>query len=486
MNAKNWTRRHILKGTGVMLALPWLESFAPRRALAAGTPKRYINCYMANGTAAFWKPTGGGATWTLSPILEPFAPMKSKVTVISNIGNYSPFGGHIEPSHGHNCAAAFTGVKASGMGGNNSGISVDQVIANQMVTDNAGKLPTPLHSLQVGLSTVDSSPDGLPGSHSRSISWKSDTEPLYKIVSPQAAFDRLIAASPTTAMPTAPGNTAPTPDPIAERRRLLKKSALDYILESSTTLQKRLSTSDKLRMDKFLTSVRALEVRVASPSMPTAGGAVGGSCNKTPRPTSIYGVGNVPTDYNRGAHASLMIDLIVMAIQCDITRVVSFMLDDARSEFVYNFMKERTFTAAGSTPGGANATGVGNYHGLQHGGETNNGFASIGWWNVERTNELATKLDAIKEGTGTVLDNTSITLMSGMHGGNHDGLDLPIALVGGGGGVLKMNQFINGGGKNLADLHLTIIQKVFGGAITTFGKPMGAYTHGTIIPDILA
>jgi hypothetical protein len=484
MNAKNWSRRQILKGTGVALALPWLETFAPRRAMAAGTPKRYISVYFPNGTADYWKPTGGGATWNLSPMLQPFAPLKSKLTVISNIGNYSPFGGHIEPSHGHNAASAFTGTKANGPMNNNNGISVDQVIANQMVTANGGKLPTPLHSLQLGLSTMDSSPDGIPGQHSRSMSWKSDTEPLYKIVSPQGAFDRLVGMG--TSMPSAPGNA--TPDPIAERRRLLQKSALDYILEDSTSLQTRLSTSDKLRVDKFLSATRTLEARVASASMPATGGGGGGfACNNATRPADVFGVGNVPVNYNRGAHATLMIDLTVMAIQCDITRVVNFMLDDARSDFTYNFLNERIFTATGSMPN-PGVVPVGQYHGLQHAGQTSAGFATIGWWNADRVNELASKLDAIKDGTTgqTLLDNTVIHMFCGMHGGNHDGLDLPMAIVGSGGGVLKMNQFINGGGKNLADLHLTIMQKVFGSPLTTFGKPMGAYTHGTIIPDILA
>jgi hypothetical protein len=73
-----------------------------------------------------------------------------------------------------------------------------------------------------------------------------------------------------------------------------------------------------------------------------------------------------------------------------------------------------------------------------------------------------------------------------MHGGNHDGQDLPIAIVGGGGGVLKQNQYINGGSKNLADLHLTIINQVFGGTLASFGTAMGGYTHGQMITDILA
>jgi hypothetical protein len=480
MNGKTWTRRQILKGaSGVAISLPFLETLAPRKAHAAAAVRRYIDVYFPNGTAPFWKPTGGGADWNLSGILEPLAPMKSKLMVVSNIGNYSPFGGHIEPSHGHNCAAAFTGVKANGPMNNNSGISVDQVIANQMAAANGGTPPTPLHSLQLGLSTKLASFDGLPGAHSRSISWKSESEPLYNIVSPQAAFDRLTGAGP--AMPSMPGNTMP--DPLAERRRLLKKSALDYIIDSSTSLQTRLSTSDKGRLDKFLTSVRTLETRVQSASMPGGGGLagpVGGMCKPLTRPTYSASVDAVPPDYDRNAHASLMIDLMVMAIQCDSTRVVSFMLDDARSEWSYGFVPKRTFTATSSALG----TGfAGNYHGAQHGDAQE--FGSIIRWNAERVNEMATKLDALKEGAGSVLDNTVLMMMSGMNGGNHDGLDLPIAFLGSGGGVLRQNQYINGGGKNLADLHLTIINKVFGGTMPAFGKPMGTYTHGTMIPDIL-
>jgi len=477
MNSKTWTRRHILKGTGVALGLPFLESLAPKpaRAATAGVKKRYVTMYFPNGTADFWKPSGGGANWQLSAILEPFLPNKAKMMVIQNIGNYSPFGGHIEPSHGHNAASAWTGVKANG---NNNGISVDQVIANTIVANNGGMSPTPLQSIQLGLSTLDSSPDGIAAQNSRSMSWSSPSTPLYKIVSPQAAFDRLVGTG--SSAPSMMANS--TPDPLAERRRMLKKSALDYIISDATTLQTRLSTSDKTRLSNFLTSVRDLEVRVADPSMAMG---VGGNCSNTPRPTWTAAVGMTAPDYNRGTHASLMIDLTVMAFQCDITRVVSFMLDDARSDYVYNFITQRNFQGGNNTSVAGTAP-VGGYHGLQHAGNTNDGFATIGWWNAQRVNELATKLDAIKDGTGTILDNTVVHMMSGMHGGNHDGQDLPIAIVGSGGGVLRQNQYINGGGKNLADLHLTIINKVFGGTLASFGTPMGNYTHGTMITDILA
>ena len=173
MNSKTWTRRHILKGTGVALALPFLETLAPRRAAAAtaGVKKRYIGVYFPNGTADFWKPTGGGATWTLSAILEPLLPNKAKTMVIQNVGNYSPFGGHIEPSHGHNAASAWTGVKANG---DNNSISVDQVIGNQIVAANGGQLPTPLHSIQPGLRPWTLRPTG---SRRRTRAWRGSYRP---------------------------------------------------------------------------------------------------------------------------------------------------------------------------------------------------------------------------------------------------------------------------------------------------------------------
>jgi hypothetical protein len=468
MSSSGFNRRTLLKGLGVSLALPWLETFAPRTARAQqAAARRYVMLYFPNGTAEFWKPTGAGAgdAWKLSPILEPLAPVKQYVSVLSNVSNYAPFGGHVEPSHSNCGASTWTSVKASGNGNANNAISVDQVIANHI--GGATALP----SMQVGLSTLDSSTDGLPGQHSRSMSWKSTTEPLYKTVNPQAVFDRLVSgiATPNGAMA----------DPAAERRRALKKSALDYVQESASALQKKLSVSDRARLDQFLTSTRSLEKRVAEPGMQVAGAA----CTPIGRPPEAYAVGNVPSDYNRETHAGQMIDLITMAIQCDITRVVSFMLDDCRSDFVYDFITERKFTDTGSTPGTSKVAG---YHGLQHAGDKNNGFATIGWWMSQKAAQLAGKLMAIKEGSGNALDNTVITFASGMHGGNHDAQNLPIALIGGGGStsggtVLKTNQHFDFASEHrLADVHLTLIQKVFGGSDASFGA------SGGIISDLLA
>lgn len=471
MRPSNWTRRQVLRGAGIALSLPWLETFAPRtaRAQAAGVKKRYIAMYFPNGTADFWKPTGAGVgdAWKLSPILEPLAPVKKYLTVIGHCSNYSPHGGHAEPSHSNDAATSWSCVKPSGQ---NNGITVDQLIANGVMGQ------TQLHSLQVGLSTLDSSPDGLPGQHSRSMSWKSATEPLYKVVNPQAVFDRLVAGG---SMPPGP-NTMPVNDPLALRRKALNKSALDYVRTSSTTLQTRLGKSDKVKLEQFLTSVRDLEKRVADPAMGVMPGQVSGACTPVTRHANAYGVGMTPPGYNRETHALAMIDLVTMALQCDITRSVNFMLDDARSDFVYSFVKMRNFTAAGSTEG----TGtVGSYHGLQHAGQQSNGFATIGWWNALMASKMAQKLMAIQEGAGgNMLDNTVIAFLSGMKGGNHDALDIPIALIGGGGGVLKTDIFHPNSSAavvRLVDVHTTYLQKVFG-VMTPFGAPAG-----TVVPALL-
>jgi hypothetical protein len=493
MKSTKWTRRQVLKGAGIALSVPWLETFEMKKAKAAASApvRRYLSLYWPNGTADsyLWGATGAGATMTLAPILQPLQPNLARIMPLGGVGNYSPWNGHVEPSHGNNCATAWTGVKASGPMNANSSISIDQAIGNAIQATNGGTLPTPLHSLQVGLSTLESYTDGLPGPHSRSISWKDAASPLFKIISPQNVFDTMVAGG----LPKTGNMPSTMPDPAAMRRQALQKSALDYITNSTTSLQMRLSTSDKQRLASFLTSVRDLETRVTA--MPITNTVTGLNCSPLARPTQIYAVGNTPPDYNRGTHASLMIDLVVMAYQCDLTRVVSFMLDDARSDFVYNFITNRKFSMTGSTAGTGPVAG---YHGLQHAGDTNDGFATITYWNMDRLNDLITKFSAIKEGAGSVMDSTLIYAMSGMHGGNHDGLNVPVVLAGTGGGVIKTGQALHlaGGstvtgnkseaGKNMQDVHLTILNKVFGGNLTQFGVAMSMFPSQGVLSSLLA
>lgn len=461
MSSFKANRRNVLKGLGVTLGLPWLEALAPRKASAADVKKRWVVMFFPNGTAAFWDPTGtgSGSAWKLSPILEPLAPIKAKTTVMSNVENYSPFGStSVEPSHSQLAGAFLTCTKcAPSLSQIGNGISADQMLVQKLAP------PTPFASLQLGLTTKYADPDGRHPSNSRSISWASPTQPLYKTMNPQTVFDSLMG-----------GLGGGSADPAAEKRRALNKSALDYVMESAAGLQGQLGQSDKHRLDDYLSSVRDLEKRVLKVS-PTVSAA---SCSLGVRPQSM-GLNIIPNGYSRNTHAELMLDLVVKAFECDLTRVVSFMMDDERSEYGYTFLKSRNFTASGSVETTANVQG--SYHDLQHSGDTNANFATITRWNVEKVSQLATRMDAIKEGGSTLLDSSVIYFGSSMHGGNHSGVRIPSLYIGSGGGVLKTDQHIAfPQEQRLSDIYLTMMQKVFGASITSFANSKG------VVPAILA
>ena len=480
--APSFLRRTFLRGAGVCLALPYLESLGGRRAGAQpiAAPRRMLAVYFPNGAAAsYWTPSGAGTgdNWALSPVLAPLAPLKHKTTVFTNLENYSTMQGDqfVEPSHARCTGAFLTCVDSDavsdelGRPGSN-GISVDQVIAQSQIG-----MSSPLPSMQLGLSTLNSYTDGRDGALSRSVSWSSATNPLYKDVNPQSVFDRLVSSGATD------GPVDEEAQAAAERRRLLRKSALDYLGESTTRLQGRLSSADRQHLDQYLTSVRELERRVDA-----IGGNMGGTamCAVGDRPPQPYAVENTPDGYDRGAHADVMNDLIVMAFQCDSTRVVSHMLDDARTDFVYNHLTNRVFTADGSTPGSG---AVGGYHGLQHAGDSNDGYATINWWFTQKVLELCQRLDAIPEGDGTMLDNTVVLYGSGMHGSNHDANELPIAMVGGG-SVFRTDQHIvfpeTPSDRPLRDLYVTMLQRFFGLDVPNFGTSVKG-AQPSLIEEIL-
>jgi Protein of unknown function (DUF1552) len=482
------SRRTILRGAGVALALPWLESLAPRRARGQTPPvtRTYVAMTFPCGAADYWKPKtpGTGDAWSLSPILAPLAPVKPWVNVLANVGNYGPFGGHIEPSNSNLTAALLTCTRAIATAQGQSvtcGTSVDQVIAQGLGA------PTKLDSMQVGLSTLDSYTDGLPAACSRSISWRSPTDPTFKVIDPQAVFDQIVGPG---------GLSTGVGAALASLRRDQNKSVLDFVLGHAATVRARLGSSDGVRMDGFLDSVRALETKIqALPALP--------SCSIIARPTEPIAIDALPPDYNRDTHANLMIDLIVMALECDVTRVVSLMMDDARSDFVYDFVPPRHFTDTTSVPDptGPPLTGL---YGMNAAGPTYDGYATANFWFVEKLALLAQKLLAIPSAAGTMLDDTTISLASEMHGPNHDGLDLPLVVVGKGGGRLLTNQFIDFAKtprqtERLANLYFTFIRDVFGLNVVSFGgappppfppptgAPANAYGAGTAaIPEILA
>jgi hypothetical protein len=470
------SRRAVLRGAGVCLALPYLESLGVKAQAAA--PKRFLACYFPNGTsAAHWPVTGKGSDYTLSPILQPLAKYKTNLSVFTNLENYSCIQDDqgVEPSHSRLCGAFLTCVDADKVRQDMkvelaNGISLDQVIAQ--------KMSTPLRSLELGLSTLNSSTDGRHASLSRSIAWASPTQPLYKEVNPQAVFDRLVAAG------AREGVLDPQAAAQAARRKALRLSALDFVRESATSLRAKLGREDRPKLEEYLTAVRSLEERTRglSDSIDAQSNAM---CKLIQRPTQTYAL-NVTNGYNRATHASLMNELIVMALRCDVTRVITHMLDDARSDFVYDHVAQRKFSVTNSVEG----TGkCGGYHGLQHAGDSNDGFASINWWFSTQMAALCDRMSAVPEGDGTLLDHTLILYGGSMHGGDHDARPLPMALLGGTRAGMRQNQHLDysssAAGKALRDLYYTILNGYFELGVTSFGASLTGQKN-QLISELLA
>jgi hypothetical protein len=397
------------------------------------------------------------------------------MNVFTNLENYSCIQGdqYVEPSHSRLCGAFLTCVDADAVTKQMklpiaNGISMDQVIARKMTTS--------LRSLELGLSTLNSSTDGRDPSLSRSIAWASPTQPLYKEVNPQAVFDRLVASG------ASEGALDPQAAAQAARRKALRASALDFVLEAATNLNAKLGREDKPKLDEFLTSVRSLEQRTRSLSDNIEAQSM---CKLIDRPTQTYAL-NVSDGYSRQTHADLMNELIVMALRCDVTRVITHMLDDARSDFVYDHVTQRKFSLTGSVEGSGKCGG---YHGLQHAGDSNDGFASINWWFSTQIAKLCDLMSAVPEGDGTLLDHTLLLYGGAMHGGDHDARPLPMALLGGTKAGIRANQHLDYGssadGKPLRDLYFTILNGYFGLNEASFGVSLSGQKNA-LIAELLA
>jgi hypothetical protein len=476
------SRRALLRGAGVALALPWLESLAPRavRAQGAEARRRFLPIFLPNGAHQYWQPSssGTGAAWQLSSILEPFgALLKPKLTVISGLENGSVFNADgspfLEPSHSRLCGGWLTCVDAAavrnGLGVQEAnGISVDQVLAQHPRFVNQ----TPLPSLQVGLSTPLSQCDGEPCSSSRSVSWAGRQSPMYKLVDPLEVFNRIVGVT-SVANPGAEGSVE------AHKRRARNQSVLDAVLENAQRTRSRLGASDRQRMDDFLEAVRAVERRVTgvSTDLTASCGAIAPSAFLSAE-QSAAAPRHTTESYDKGLHADAMNDLIAMAFECDVTRVISYMLEDERSEFTYDHVEERSFTAQTSSPKGGPCP---EYHWAQHAG--GDPFATITWWNVGKVAELCRKLDAIEEAPGvSVLDNTVVLFAGCMEGGTHRADGLPVALVGGSALGLKTDQHMVLEERPLRDLYFTLMNQVFSLDIGDFGQNLTNAPLSTLEP----
>jgi Protein of unknown function (DUF1552) len=446
LRPKRLSRRTLLRGVGAAVALPWLEAMglpaAAAQATASGpVPRRMAFFYVPNGVhLPDWFPQETGPNFVLPYTLEPLAPFKNELLVITGLAQRNADAlGDGTGDHARSMATFLTGthpLKTDGAG-IRAGVSVDQVAAGKLGRD------TRLPSLELGIERGAASGDcdsGYSCAYSSNISWRSANTPMAKEINPSLIFDRLFG-----------GVTAANISPSERHKRdLYKKSVLDLVLNDAQSLRGRLGVNDRRKIDEYLTAVREVEERIgqngtASKSLPAAG---------VTRPRGV------PEDL--GEHIRLIFDLIALAFQCDVTRICTFMYA--------NEVSNRSYPSL-NVPDG--------HHDLSHHGGDPKKHAKlriINRFHVEQFAYLLGKLKAIDEGSGSVLDNSMIVYGSGISDGdrhNHD--NLPVLVCGKGGGTIKSGHHLKVTPQPLNNLYLSMLDRM-GAPVDRLGDSTGRLT----------
>jgi hypothetical protein len=417
-------RRTFLRGLGATLALPLLDAMIPSLTALADTPanpaqlRRLGFVYMPMGCdLTRWTPPAGDALAELSPSLSPLARLKNNIAVISNLELRNAYPG----THATSNAAFLSAAKAKRTESTDYhlGTTVDQIAAQQVGRH------TQLPSLELSmdlLSVVGQCDNGYACVYQNNLSWSSPTTPLPAEAHPRLVFESLFGEE---------GGPA-------GRRDALKKRAslLDSVTDELVRLQKTLGPGDRNRVSQYLDSVRDVERRIQQ-----AEAAVGDN----PLPDRDRPLG-VPAAY--ADHARLMFDLQMLALQGDITRVITFQLARETSN--------RTYAEIGvSEP----------HHPLTHHGNDPDKIAKvakINQFHVSLFAEFLQKLQSTPEGNGSLLDHVLYLYGSGMGNPNvHDHVNLPIIVAGGAAGNMRGGRHIRYDEPTpLANLHLTLLDKV--------------------------
>lgn len=404
------SRRTVLRGAGAAVSLPLLEVMGNSGKLRASdnnaAPLRLLFFNVPNGIhMPAWTPAATGKDFQLPETLEPLDQYRSSLTVLSGLTLDGAFAhGDGGGDHARSGAAFLTGAhprKTDGADIQNS-VSIDQVAADFVGSK------TRLASLELGLegsAQAGNCDSGYSCAYSSNLSWRNATSPLAKEINPAAVFDRLFAGDNVA-------DTASTKSKRLERR----KSILDFVQEDAKGLQRQLGASDQRKLDEYLYAIRDVENRLTKADKLRVGED---GIPNYPRPAGV------PRDWEE--HYRLMTDMTVLAIQSDSTRVLTFM--------VANEGSNRGYPEIGAPEG---------HHDLSHHGKSEEKQAKIQKINLYHLTQFARFIDqvaAISEGDGTLLDNCLILYGSGISDGdrhNHD--DLPIILLGRGGGRLMGGQ----------------------------------------------
>jgi hypothetical protein len=415
-------RRTFLRGLGATVALPLLDAMVPSMTALARTPatpvRRLGFVYMPMGCdLPRWAPIGDGPTVELSPILQSLGPVAKHVTIISHLELKNAYPG----THATSNAAFLSAAKAKWTESTDYhlGTTVDQVAAQQI--GHQTLLPSLELSMDL-LQTVGQCDNGYACVYQNNLSWSSPTTPLPAEAHPRIVFERLF------------GDGGSATDRQAALRR--RASLLDAVREDITRLQRTLGPEDRNRVGQYLETVREVERRIQKAESQTVDHAL----PDLDRPAGV------PALY--ADHARLMFDLQVLAMQGDVTRVMTFQLARETSN--------RTYPEIGVADP---------HHPLTHHGNDPKKverMAKINAFHVSLFAYYLEKLEATPEGDGSLLDHSLILYGSGMGDPNvHDHVNLPILVAGAGAGGPSGARHIKYAEPTpLANLHLTLLERV--------------------------
>jgi hypothetical protein len=418
--ASGISRRTILRGAGVAMGLPWMESLSAfaDTTPASSYPKRFGVLFMGNGVNEdHWGATGNGAEMKLSKTLEPLEPLKHKINVIHGLFQKRATGMGIHPAQ---TGCLLSGAQIQKGTIIKAGITVDQVLANKLGHE------TPQASLVLACEQPMTGfhETNFSMAYSSHISWESADSPVPTEVYPSLAWDSLFE----------------------NRGSLRNKSVLDRVMEDASSLTTKVSTSDKAKLDEYLTSVREVEKRVEGmrKSMDKATDAAKGK--STPVAMMDRPANGLPEDVRD--HAKLMCDIIAIAFQTDKTRIATLLLCRDLSAMYYPFLEVRD-----------------GHHAASH-NNASDGYERISRFHLSQLAYLADKLDKMPEGDGTVLDHSLLMWVNNMWiGRKHDNTRLPLVLAGGLGGTIKTGRTLDYIGKpdeerRLCSLFLSVMDRM--------------------------
>ena len=418
------SRRTLLRGAGVAMSLPWLQSLpvwgseAAAAGAATALPQRFAAMFMACGVnAKHWWAKGAGADMELSQSLAPLEKVKTKVNVISGLFNKNATGVGIHPGQTGNILSGASLQKGAELRG---GISVDQMLANHLGQDTAQ--PSLVLGCEQPITGYHETNFSM--AYSSHISWQNATSPVPMEVYPSLAFDSLF-------------------DNRGSRRN---QSVLDRVQEHANSLKRQVSSGDQAKLDEYLTSVREVEKRIERMRDDQVRAIDRAQTRGKNLATIARPDNGLPEDIRE--HMRLMCDIVALAFQTDKTRFGTLLLCRDISGLFYPFLDVRNAHHSASHDDGSDE------------------FERVSRYYCSQLAYLAERLDAMPEGEGTVLDNCCLMFVNNMWSGSrHDSNKVPLLTAGGLGGTLKTGRVLDYGDRSdderkLCSFYLSLMHRM--------------------------